>query len=65
MAGESIIIMGMILLGAVAVIIASKKPRRELTASERMAYESERGRLIAQQEFSNKRNAWQPNWGRP
>lgn len=39
----------------ILLIIFSRKPKREMTASERMAYEQERGRIIAQQEFKNKR----------
>lgn len=51
MAGE---IIGFMIFGLfiVLVIVALKsKPKREMSAAERMSYESERGKLMAQKEF--------------
>lgn len=48
-------ILAFIFIIIIAFVILSRKPKREMTASERMAYEQERGRIMAQQEFKNKR----------
>lgn len=41
-------------LAGFAIWATAKKPKKEMTATERMAYETERGKLLAQQE--SKRN---------
>lgn len=57
MSGAGFILMFIILIVVLAIVL-SRKPKRELTAAERIAYESERGKLIAQQEFRGNRSRW-------
>lgn len=54
MAGEFMIVIMMFI--AIVVIALTLAPRKkELTAAERISYESERGRLLAQQEMGRSR----------
>jgi preprotein translocase subunit YajC len=50
MSGEIIIIFGIMVLIFVALYFSRPKPR-EMSAAEKMAYETERGRQLAIQEF--------------
>ena len=50
MTGEMIIVFGMVVLVCVVLYFAKPRPR-EMSAAEKMAYETERGRQLAMQEF--------------
>jgi len=54
MAGEIVIVM-MMFIALVVIAFALAPRKKELTATERISYESERGRLIAQQEMGRSR----------
>lgn len=54
MAGEIIIVVGIIALVFVALYFSKPKPR-EMSGAEKVAYETERGRIAAQQEFGGRR----------
>jgi hypothetical protein len=53
MAGEIIIVVGIIALVVVALYFSKPKPR-EMSGAEKVAYESELGRLRAQQEMGRR-----------
>jgi hypothetical protein len=60
MTGETLIAF-VIVLFIVLIVVATRKPKREMSATERVSYESERGRMLAQQEFNNQRKPWSPS----